>query len=287
MICPLCEAKDPPQPLHRFPPYTVARCPRCGLARLEPQPSAAELKSLYDSPHYYGGAAASAGYREDYASLQRCLRRSAARDLELLAPRVHGGDLLEVGCGYGAFLELARERGYRVRGLELSAAAAARAAAKLGAAVLRTTLEAYAAAHPDCADVIYCSHVIEHIPDPRAFVAAAARALRPGGFLLCITPNRRSLLARLSGRRWVSYKIPEHLFFFDPSTIGRLLAADFELAEVDPAWHYYPVPMVADRLRRLLDPLGRIVPRLEQRPSLARRMVRIQDGSMRVLARRR
>jgi SAM-dependent methyltransferase len=288
MTCPLCEYDGPAQQQQRFEPYAVVRCPRCGLSRLQPQPSAAELLALYDDPAYFlGSGGAAAGYRENYAELQNCLRNSFQHDLDFLARYAPRGELLEVGCGYGTFLELARARGYEVRGLEVSADAAAHAEGALGDLVVRSTLEQYSAAHPGSADVLYCSHVIEHVPDPRLFAAAAARVLRPGGWLICVTPNQHSLLARLSGRRWVSYKIPEHLFFFDPLTLGRLLAPHFDLLRVDPAWQFYPLPMVADRLRRLLDPLSRIIPRIEHWPALARRALRVHDGSMRALARRK
>ena len=42
-------------------------------------------------------------------------------------------------------------------------------------------------------DLVCSLEVIEHVPDPRAFTAALAGALAPGGLMILSTPNRTAL----------------------------------------------------------------------------------------------
>jgi 2-polyprenyl-3-methyl-5-hydroxy-6-metoxy-1,4-benzoquinol methylase len=51
----------------------------------------------------------------------------------------------------------------------------------------------------DAADLVLCSEVLEHVPEPGRFVAGLARLLAPGGVLVLTTPQRFSTV-ELAGR---------------------------------------------------------------------------------------
>jgi SAM-dependent methyltransferase len=78
---------------------------------------------------------------------------------------------------------------------------------------------------PASVDVVYLSETIEHLPDPRTTVRAAATALRPGGLFVVGTGNHASFARVLRGRRW-GYYMPGHLQYFSAATLGRLLAEE-------------------------------------------------------------
>jgi 2-polyprenyl-3-methyl-5-hydroxy-6-metoxy-1,4-benzoquinol methylase len=100
-----------------------------------------------------------------------------------------GGRLLDVGCGTGNFLLRAKDKGYRVVGVDLNPGAVA-AARQRGLDVQQESLEAYAAKSPGGEfDMVTMFDVIEHFDNPAEMVAIAHRLLKPGGGFIVTTPN--------------------------------------------------------------------------------------------------
>lgn len=133
------------------------------------------------------------------------------------------GRLLEVGSGFGHFLAAARARGWRAEGIDVVAANGAREG---------TIEDAPSAAF----DAVVAFFVLEHVPDPRAFLRGARHALRPGGRLLLRVPDTTPLvrLLRPFGAADGLYHAPWHLHDFAPDRLARLLAE--EGFRVDRSW---------------------------------------------------
>jgi predicted TPR repeat methyltransferase len=131
-----------------------------------------------------------------------------------------GRRLLDVGAYCGYFLEVARERGFRVEGLELSRWAAAHARTQ-GFTVHSEPLEVLAGT-AERYEVLTMWDVVEHLPDPREELAAARMLLLPGGRLYLSTIDTGSLVARLLGARW-PWLMDMHLVYFDRPTLSALL----------------------------------------------------------------
>lgn len=195
--------------------YHILECPRCGLAWCSPVPDEEELRRFYAK-----------SYRpedeRDWKTAQE--RRLVALQLRSLAP--HARTLLDVGCGFGHFLDAARVAGFECYGTEADAVRGG-AAERKGHVVHRGFLEACPPGR--LFDVVVLSHVIEHLRDPLSVLAQVRALLSPGGVLFVETPNFIGLKARLSGRRYVAYIPPEHLLYFRPHALRVLLErAGFE-----------------------------------------------------------
>ena len=82
-------------------------------------------------------------------------------------------------------------------------------------------------------------HVLEHLPDPRGMLAAAAAKLEPGGVLAVAVPNPKSWQFRLLHGRWAHLDAPRHLSLVPPDTLvarGRELGlSPVELTTSDPS----------------------------------------------------
>ena len=83
---------------------------------------------------------------------------------------------------------------------------------------------------PPCR-LITMNHVIEHLPDPGAVVAALTAKLAPGGVLEGQTPAAGSLEHRVFRGAWSGYHAPRHTVVFSSAGLARLLA-DAGLGEV-------------------------------------------------------
>ncbi len=145
---------------------------------------------------------------------------------------IRGGRLLEIGCASGDRLFHLHEAGWRdLHGIELVAAAAARAADR-GFDVLCAPIEDAIDRYPDGHfDVIIASMVLEHLVDPFNLVETIARKLKPRGQFLFSTVVRDSLDGWLFGAFWSGFDFPRHLVYFSRKDLSRLLTPEFEAVQ--------------------------------------------------------
>lgn len=71
-------------------------------------------------------------------------------------------------------------------------------------------------------DAVTMVDFIEHVPQPYEAVLKARRVLAPGGLLCLVTPDIRSVAARLMGKRWWHFR-PAHLGFFTGRSLDVLM----------------------------------------------------------------
>jgi SAM-dependent methyltransferase len=115
-----------------------------------------------------------------------------------------------------------RRRGFRVVGLDTSREAAAVAWRHHGVPAAVADLE-HAPFRRGSFAGITMSHVLEHLPDPCVYLAAAHRLLAPDGRLVIFVPNAASLQFHFLGRRWNGLDVPRHLFDYRDRDVERVL----------------------------------------------------------------
>lgn len=204
--CPLCASVA----LKKIKGYSSAfltRCDQCSFVFSDRKATDQELQEHYRK---YPRANAISGITiKRYQEL-----------LERLEPFRRTANLLDVGCGDGHFLSVARDRGWKVHGTEYTAEAVNVCAAK----GIQTFHGSLSSAPLDQVkfDVITSFEVIEHLQHPLEEVKAMFLLLRPGGACYLTTPNFNSVSRRLLGPRWTVIEYPEHLSYFTRSSLRRL-----------------------------------------------------------------
>ncbi len=167
------------------------------------------------------------------------------RDVRTARP-LDGLRLLDVGCGGGLIAEPMRRLGAEVVAIDAAEAGievARRHAAEQGLDIdyRRTTAEALAAEGARF-DAVLALEIVEHVADPRAFFAACAALLEPGGMLAVATLNRTAasyLLAIVAAERilgWLPPGTHDWSRFIRPAEMVRhLRAAGLDVADLTGA----------------------------------------------------
>lgn len=215
IVCPLCSTKAQKR-IHQEGDYCMVRCLRCGFVYQNPRPSQEELLSAYQT--YLPETEEEI---EAWGTMMEPVFRRGANLIERLIPP---GRLLDVGSGYGFFLALMQSRGWEVMGLEVSPTGADYGRTRWGLPILSQPWER--ALFPGGAfDVVTAFYVIEHLPDPLAFLREVHRVVRPGGMILLRYPHTTPIKTILSLIRVKNhlYHLPFHLSDFSPGTIRRAL----------------------------------------------------------------
>ena len=232
---------------YRLRTVTVYSCTVCGTVYLWPLPSEEAIRVTF-AELYQGGASMLAELRGyyDYCfddSPTNPLVQTYQHWLTAVERYRPPGRLLDVGCGTGLFLAVARRRGWQVTGVDASEDAT-RYARERFALDVQTGDFADVAERGDRFDAVTMWDIIEHAREPVRLLAAARQTLVPGGVLGLSTPNQRSILDvvagtfyRLSGGQVTAplekFYVDQHFLYFDANTLTRALGrAGFAVVEV-------------------------------------------------------
>ena len=152
------------------------------------------------------------------------------------------GQVLDLACGRGEFLELLREAGVNARGVDLDPACVEICRAKGLDVEQRGAFDCLEQLPPSTLDAIFCSHFVEHLPAAQVpeLIRLASSRLVPGGLLAVETPNPQCLATLAAA----FYADPTHQrplpapllrFYFEEAGFGGI-----EVHPLSPASEVYP-----------------------------------------------
>jgi hypothetical protein len=194
-------------------PCSLLKCNRCGLVFKELFPTLVGLEKIY-SPDYVHFAQD----EEDYDKAELCsAKQKLIRCCRLLGRRAGASPirLLDIGCGTGKYVRMAKSLGYEAHGID---------------PFLPNHLESnlLRRASPESVessfyDVALLLNVAEHLTEPRRLFASVYSLLKPGGVLLLTCPYGDSVARRYYKDKWIHMSLDEHLLFWTPTSLKNLL----------------------------------------------------------------
>lgn len=199
--------------------FDLVKCAQCGLVYLNPQPVNEEIRELYSDDYFI----------QWYSSEEkRQFSKNYFHDLFTQNQLLNNGrgKLLDIGCGMGFFLEVAREWNWDVKGVEISPYASEHCREKMGLDVHTGTLES-AEYQSGEFNVITAFDVLEHLTDLPGFLSSVRRILKKDGRFILIVPNYDSPVFQLDRiicglKKAPMPNIPEHLTYFTSDTLTKL-----------------------------------------------------------------
>lgn len=209
----------------------IVECIACGLVFMSPRPTQDEYARFYATSDIYSVEAYSIRAESRTEFYRRRLRRIEMQ-------RGRKGTLLEIGCGAGHFLKLARDSGWNVQGTELSKPFQEHARERFGLCDIRRAPSLTDCGFPPGSfDVIYSAHVFEHLLDPMGTLVEVRRLIKRDGLLVIEVPYQfRSLRERLrgylvaltgavgEGKAYTKLiSSTHHTYFFSPRTLTAMV----------------------------------------------------------------
>ena len=230
--------------------YSYKKCLNCSLVYQNPRPVFKDLKKRYGDNYF------------DYELTNQDnffqLMKMGLRDIRIndfYKDDIKNRKFLDIGCATGLLLSDMKDKGWDTKGVEICRSSAEYGIKKSGLDIFIGTLEE--AAFPDnYFDVVHFSHLIEHVPDPKALLMEIKRVLKKDGHIVITTPNADGWQARAAKNNWRS-AIPDHIYLFTKKTMKKLLGNTNYRIIKQLSWGGIPVGKKPDYIKHPADKLAK------------------------------
>lgn len=240
LACPVCESKNWSE-VYRIGAWGIEECENCGFAKIDPLPSRDNRQLCYS--------------KEEVVA-RNTKKKSFSRNLSRAAKRLFGkitkrnkseifynklrkhlppkSKILDIGCGDGSFLQLAKNE-FNCAGIEISEYLASLAGRIDGVGIrsgnfLNTDFKG------ETYDAITLISLLEHLDDPLGAVRKCFNLLNRNGILLLKTVNYGCINRKIKRAKWTGFRPPDHVVYFTPRNLSRILEkAGFSKVKVK-AW---------------------------------------------------
>lgn len=231
-ICPVCGSSSYSL-FFESGQWTVVRCNDCEMVYLQDPPDYVELVRNY-------------GWKESF--LKRQNKRHRHRPVRNLLKKIHRpikkvrkknrlADLIRFSNMKGKVIDLGSGNGRRViealplsvepYGIEIEESSACRCDKAFrergGACWAMPVMEKLPQMEPQEMNGAILSSYLEHEAHPVQVLDALARVLGDDAPVIIKVPNHASLNRVFCGRKWCGYRFPDHVNYFTPETLGKLL----------------------------------------------------------------
>lgn len=236
--CPVCGAdnRDRNPLTESREPWRLKQCGECQFVYLENAPLYAELTETFAWEKTCAAERHARRQREPViaalSSARKRLagwllkRRKGGKLYQLIHEYVDGGRILDVGCGGGLLIQNL-ERRFTPFGIEISQQLACESQKVFGTrggnVVHEPALSGLGQFADNFFDGVLMRAYLEHEREPAAVLAETWRVLKPAGCVLIKVPNYGCWNRPVRGSRWCGYRFPDHVNYFTPRSLRRVL----------------------------------------------------------------
>ena len=215
--------------------FSVVECKNCRLLFTQNVAEQNNIGRYYASENYISHSDTQAGLiNKLYHSIRKKTLKSK-KDLIEKETGKSNGNILDIGCGTGAFLNIMKTNGWTITGLEPDEAASTKAKSLYG---IDTQPSHHIFNLPGTSfDAITMWHVLEHVHQLHEYIEQLRNMLADKGKIFIAVPNYTSYDAQYYGQYWAAYDVPRHLYHFSPASMKNLVEQHgLIIKNIKPMW---------------------------------------------------
>ncbi len=216
--------------------FAVWHCNDCRARFTQDVPEQNAIGVYYQSDNYISHSDTKKGFINSLYHAVRKRTLNKKRQLVIDQVGMSKGEILDIGCGTGAFLNTMKMAGWGITGLEPDDTARKKANElyhidpQSPSKLFELKRGAYHA--------ITMWHVLEHVHELHAYIKQLANLITPQGKIFIAVPNYTSKDAEIYGADWAAYDVPRHLYHFSPASMEKLFKTyNLKLTAIKPMWY--------------------------------------------------
>ena len=239
--CPVCKSTQI-KPQLSAKDYTVSEevfsifaCNNCTHLFTQNVAEQNEIGKYYASENYISHSDTQVGFvNKLYHTIRKKTLQGKKRLIENETQKTTG-NILDIGCGTGAFLNTMERAGWEIIGVEPDATTRAKATTLYG---IEPQPSEYIFSLPHTSyDAITMWHVLEHVHQLHEYIAQLKNMLTDKGKIFIAVPNYASYDAEHYGEFWAAYDVPRHLYHFSPASMKNLVEQHgLSIKKIKPMW---------------------------------------------------
>ena len=216
--------------------FQIWECKNCTLRFTQSVPGKQEIGKYYQSENYISHSDTSKGFINKLYHKVRKRTLIQKKNLIIKSTGKNTGQILDLGCGTGAFLATMKHGNWICTGIDPDETARKKAQELYGLQVMKED-ELYNFPS-ETFDAITLWHVLEHVHDLHLYIQQLRKILARDGKLFIAVPNYTCGDEKIYNQYWAAYDVPRHLYHFSPKAMEQLMDKHgLKIEKMKPMWY--------------------------------------------------